>query len=218
MTVDPRSALPLAYSPAAARAGLSALLDLDARLGAILRATGEPLVGQMRLTWWHDALARLDTAPPPAEPVLQALAAHVVPEGVTGRELAQLVEGWEALLEDDLDEAALNTHASRRGACLFGLMARLAGAAGSDPVAPAGRGWALADLATHITDLDVAARARAMAVPALDAARTHRWSRAGRGLGAMARIAAHDLEHQGEGGWQGMRHVAQLVWHRLTGR
>ncbi|WP_306286394.1 hypothetical protein [Sphingomonas sp. Ant20] len=72
----------------------------------------------MRLTWWYEALGRLDTAPPPAEPVLQALARHVVPQ-VGSATLATIAEGWEALLETPLDDAAVERFARLRGGQLF---------------------------------------------------------------------------------------------------
>ena len=60
---------------------------------AIVAAARDSTIGLMRLTWWADALERLDTAPPPAEPVLTGLALHVLPHGVRGRDLAAMVDG-----------------------------------------------------------------------------------------------------------------------------
>jgi 15-cis-phytoene synthase len=48
----------LSYAPAHARAGLSALLQLDDTLADVLRHVSEPVIAQMRLTWWHDALSK----------------------------------------------------------------------------------------------------------------------------------------------------------------
>ncbi|MEI9850036.1 MAG: squalene/phytoene synthase family protein [Sphingomonas sp.] len=52
---------------------LAALLALDDALARLIRTTGEPALGQMRLAWWRESLERLDAAPPPAEPVLATL-------------------------------------------------------------------------------------------------------------------------------------------------
>ena len=87
MDLDPDRKLALAYVPAAARPAVEALWRLDVALAAILATGTQPLISQMRLAWWREALERLDHAPPPAEPVLQALAATVLPR-VTGAELA----------------------------------------------------------------------------------------------------------------------------------
>ena len=67
---DPERALALSYA-VEGRDALAALLALDDALARLLRSTREPALGQMRLAWWREALERLDTAPPPAEPVLR---------------------------------------------------------------------------------------------------------------------------------------------------
>ena len=208
---DPERALALSYAPRDRRVALSALFALDAALGQVLRTTREPIVGQMRLAWWREALARLDSAPPPGEPVLQALASEVLPLGPTGQGLAAMVDGWEILL-GTVDERAIADHGRLRGGILFQQAGTASGAAG-DPFAEAGQGWALADLSSHISDPAMAALARELAAPWLATAARHRWSRAGRALGALALIARLDLVGPATP-WR----VARLAWHRLTGR
>ncbi|WP_010186946.1 squalene/phytoene synthase family protein [Sphingomonas sp. PAMC 26605] len=217
----PERALVLSYAPAATRTGLAALLALDDTLGQILRTTREPLVGQMRLTWWHDALTALDAAPPPAQPVLQALAESVLPRGVSGAQLAAMIDGWEALLEAEaIGPAALAAHAAARGRTMFVAARSLLGGASSDPVEAAGEGWALADLARHMRDPEAARRAAAAASPAIAAATAIRWSRAGRPLGALAHLARMDLAVPLDTPILRAtpRRVARLALHRLTGR
>ncbi|WP_404370243.1 squalene/phytoene synthase family protein [Sphingomonas sp. MMS24-J45] len=214
---DPERALALSYAPLAGRAGLAALLELDETLGQILRTTREPVVGQMRLTWWHQALTALDTAPPPAQPVLQALAAEVLPRGVSGARLAGLIDGWEVLLgADPIAETDVIAHGKRRGAALFEAAGAVLACPPADRIAAAGAGWALADLATHLSDVQVAARAAALAQAKLDEAMDGRWSRAGRALGALALVARMNLADRGAPAAPGR--VARLAWHRLTGR
>lgn len=222
--MDGRSAeraLAISYAPAAARPALAALLALDGRLGAILRATREPLVGQMRLTWWHDALHALDRAPPPAEPVLLALSAEVLPCGVSGATLAAMVDGWEALLAEPLDAAWIRRFAEARGGTLFRAGAAVLGVdtigrgAADAAIAGAGEGWALADLAGNLADAGMASQARTLASERLAAAFAHRWSRATRPLGALALLARADLAGTPPGS---PRRVARLLRHRLTGR
>lgn len=214
---DAERSLALSYAPPASRAGLSALFELDATLGHILRTTREPLVGQMRLTWWHDALCALDTAPPPAQPVLQTLAGAVLPRGVTGVQLAGMIDGWEALLDDPLDGEALARHAELRGAGLFGLVSMTSGAGSSAGVAALGRGWAYADVAANLRDAGVASLARQRAVDALrEGMRAWPIVRAIRPLGALALSARMDLAAEAPPG--APRRVARLAWHRLSGR
>jgi phytoene synthase len=208
---DPEWALAMSYAPADRRAALRALFALDAALGQVLRTTREPLVGQMRLAWWREALVRLDTARPPAEPVLQTLAAEVLPLGVTGEALAAMVDGWEVLL-GTIDHRAIADHAGSRGEVLFERAGAVLGAM-TDPLAEAGQGWALADLAGHLSDEVWAGRARDDAVPLLAQVTRSRWSRNGRALGALAHIARMKLADTAP-----TKRITRLAWHRLTGR
>lgn len=200
----------LSYAPADRRPALNALFALDDALADILRSTREPMVGQMRLTWWHGALARLDDGPPPAQPVLQGLATAALPRGVTGIALAGLVEGWEVLLESDAltDTAVLERYADGRGAVLFTLACRVLDVAPTDPLIAGGRGWALADLAAHSSAPGVAGR---LARPLLAEAGGVRWSRATRSLGALVRLQAMP-------GASPARRTMRALAHRLTGR
>jgi len=215
---DPERRLALRYAPASARGALDALFALDATLGAILRSTTEPMVGQIRLTWWHEALERLDAGMVPAEPVLSALAHDVLGRGVTGAQLAGMIDGWEALLDTALDGHALEAHAAARGGGLFGAAGVVLGAWG-DPVAAAGQGWALADLSRRLSDQALAMAARDRARPLLRAACAARWSRAGRALGALAHLARRDLDiAPGESVPVGAPgRVARIFWHRISG-
>lgn len=207
---NPERALAFTYARASARPGLLALFALDATLARLARGTRDPLVAQMRLTWWHEALSALDSAPPPAQPVLRALAQTVLPCGVAGARLATIVAGWEALLGD---EEVTARHARDRGAALFGAAAIVLGVEG-DPVETAGEGWALADLALRSADAALAASARRLAEPRLRQAASARWSRDGRALGALAHGARMDLAGLKAGS---PGRVARLLRHRLTG-
>jgi 15-cis-phytoene synthase len=212
---DPETALALTYATEPGRAGLAALLALDDALGRLLRSTREPALGEIRLTWWRDRLAALDTAPPPGEPVLQALAAQVVARGVPGASLGGMTEGWALLLRPELSVEDLRRFGELRGGTLFTASAKLLGA--EDKVEAAGQGWALADLSTHLSDPPAAAAARDLALPLLDAALAERWSRPARALGAMAHLARLDLARPGAAKGAPGR-VGRLLWHRLTGR
>lgn len=215
MIVEPERRMILAYAPsAAAGRGLAALLTLDDKLAETVRSTTEPMLGQIRLQWWHDALIKLDTAPPPAEPVLETIASDALRDGVTGAMAAEIATAWQALLQAELDAAELKGFAMR-GARLFELAGRLAGASSDDPLALAGEGWALADLAAGLSDPGEAAAARMIAGQALAEATAARWSRNGRALGAMAHLAQLDLAGVPVGA---PRRTGRALWHRLTGK
>jgi phytoene synthase len=218
--LDADRALALTYVPSARREAVRALWRLDAALGAVLVGGREPLISQIKLAWWRDSLEKLDHSKAPAEPVLQAVAAEILPAGVTGAELSGLEEGWTLLLgQDPLTPSELATYATARGALLFSHSARLLGSEADEAMARAGEGWALMDLARHSNPVDAeaavgAARERFARLTRL------RWPSALRPLGMLARLAGRDAE----------RGLADLephgapprIWimmrHRITGR
>jgi phytoene synthase len=212
MVTDPWLDLALSYAPDRSRAALDALFALDTALGNVLRTTREPLVGQMRLAWWREALEGLDASGAPAEPVLRALTAAVLPLGITGRALGGMADAWEPLL-GDVGTGSIDDHGRLRGGALFAMAGVALDAAPGDPVGAAGEGWALADLAANLSDPALASRARERAATMLAHARRSRWSRNGRALGALALIADRRLS-----GPVPPTFVLRLARFRLTGR
>ncbi len=161
--LDADRTVALNHVPWARQAAVSALWTLDVMLGRVVSATTEPTVGRIRLTWWHERLAALETGERLSEPVLRGLAAHVLGHGVDGSAMATLVDGWDALLDPPpLSVATLGDYARDRGGRLFALTAVLLG--GSEPVDDGVR-WALVDLAMRATEpLASAAREAALAL------------------------------------------------------
>lgn len=218
--LDPDRTLALSYVPAERRAALGALWRLDAAMGAVLAGGREPTLSQIKLVWWRDSLAKLDEGRPPAEPVLEEAAAHILPRGIKGKQLARLEEGWSILLSqgalsgDDLARYGLG-----RGALLFRFSSSLLGFQLSEPVKRAGEGWALADLARHSNDVDAKA-ALAAAAERLAGVTAQRWPGPMRPLGMLAMLALRDTqrgldarEPQGS-----PARMARMFRHRLTGR
>lgn len=218
--LDPDRTLALSYVPAEKRPALGALWRLDAALGAVLAGGREPLLSQIKLTWWRDRLIELDRAPAPAEPVLQEVAARVVSRAIRGEQLARMEEGWAVLLgEDPLTAAELETYAVGRGALLFRYSSSLLGYQLNEKVKRAGEGWALADLARHSNAVDAAAALEAAGVKLADVT-AQRWPVVMRPLGMLAMLAKRDaarglgtFERQGS-----PARMARMVGHRLTGR
>jgi phytoene synthase len=209
--LDPDRRLALAYVPAPARPALEALWRLDVTFAAILAAGRDPMVSRLRLAWWREALEALDRDGAPAEPVLQALAAHVLPAGVSGAELSRMEEAWEILLSDQpltADEQA--RYAALRGGLLFDFSARLLGIP-DFPVAASGALWALVDLARHSSGRDE------VRIPS--AGPRGRWPRALRPLGMLAALARRDSDRPGTP-WEAQGRPARMlrmIRHRLTG-
>jgi phytoene synthase len=218
LQLDADRALALTYVPAGRRQALRTLWELDAALGAVLAGGREPLISQIKLAWWRDSLAKLDREKPPAEPMLQAVAADILPAGVSGAELSVMEEGWTLLLgQEPLTANELDTYAAARGALLFRYSARILEAELTSGLARAGEGWALVDLARHSNPIDAEA--------ALQAARERldvqeRWPSALRPLGMLARLARRDtlgianrIEPHGT-----PARMWHMLRHRFTGR
>lgn len=210
---SPDRDLTLAAVPRDARDAIATLFALDDRLGGIVRTTREPMVGQMRLVWWHDALERLDTTPAPAEPLLRDVARLLLPRGVTGAALAAMTDGWEELVvTDPLDAAALDRHADSRGRALFVLAGRLLGSETAS-LREAGQGWAYADLSRHLTAPALADRAAEMARARLSRAFADTWPRPARPAGLPALLALLDLQ-----GGTPLAKAWRVARFRFTGR
>lgn len=134
----------------AARADLAALYLYDHELARARRAASSPLLAEIRLTWWREALDEMFAgAPVRRHPTAIALGKAVRRRGLERAPLETMIEGEVAALERErLDEAAAVAWAD----AVQGSAARLA-AAILDPVAPAeaavpaGRAWGLALLA-----------------------------------------------------------------------
>ena len=185
---------------------------LDERLGQIVTATREGALGEIRLAWWREALAALPKAPP-GEPLLAALAA-MVDNGLDAGMMSRLPDGWAALLEPlPLSEDALSRFAEDRGVTLFMLGAAILGEGADQRCRPAGAGWALGDLARHVSDPETATRARAMAGKRL-AIITGRWPRVLRPLAVLAALARRDARKAEAQG--GPMRLARAVWAGLT--
>lgn len=202
--------------PTKRRPAVAALWRLDAALGGALTGGREPMIARIKLAWWREALERLDREEPPAEPVLEALATHVLP-ALTGSELARMEEGWALLTDPEpLGAEDLEAYARARGSLLFRYTARLLGEE-SPEVERHGEGWALVDLARHCStaeDADVALAA------ARDKTAPMRWRAPLRPLGMLAILAARDADPV-RPPWEprgAPRRIARMLRHRITGR
>jgi phytoene synthase len=207
-TLPPPQRLALSYAPPAARAPTLALLALDARLGAAVRQRREPVLVQMRLAWWRDTLGSPASAWPSGEAVLDALRGWRAPEA-----LAPLVDGWEALLGEDLDEAAMRAFAGGRGEA-FGQLAR---ELGHDPGAAnaCARQWALGDLAANLSDPGERAAVIELAAGLPPSARL---PRALRPLAVLAGLARRSLARGGAPLLDGPGALLHAVRLGITGR
>lgn len=130
------------YWPVDLRPAFDALFGLDDALADIVLTSTQPALGAIRLAWWREALERLDHSPPPPEPRLQAAAAHLLPRGLSGADLAEIEQGWRILFDDEPDMRL----AEARGETLFKIGGHLLGTA-HPSLSGAGRLFAGVDFA-----------------------------------------------------------------------
>lgn len=97
------------FAPAARRSALWAILALNLELSRIPDLVSQPVLGQMRLAWWRDAVAKaLGQGEAGGNPVLQGLIAASGDGAIDSAALAALIDGHERLLLRD-PEASLAT-------------------------------------------------------------------------------------------------------------
>ena len=159
--LPPPLRLALAWATPGTRAATRALFALDTRLAGSVRRGTEPLPLQMRLAWWRDTLGAPPEGWPRGDPLLDELRGWNSPA-----QLVPLVDGWERLLADDLDSAAIRGFAVGREKG-WSALARHVGAPATE-AGSAVRAWALADLAANLSAAEERARvldeARGMAL------------------------------------------------------
>ena len=94
MPLPPPMLLAIAYAPVSVRARLAWLLALDQRLADVLTRASEPMIAQLRLSWWRDALNSAPDKRPKGEPLLAQLDEIASDDGaiLAGRSLIDVFE------------------------------------------------------------------------------------------------------------------------------
>jgi hypothetical protein len=215
--LPPLQRLLLAYAPAQARAWHALCWTLDQRLAGIVRRGGEPTITAIRLAWWDAVLVEDDRAKGGGEPLVEQWRA-LAPDAAKGA-VARLIDGWRVLASPEaLSDDDLLAYGKARGGGLFALLAANAVEADQRAVEAAGHHWALWDLAAHVQDTTLAARA-------LGSARSMLSDDAGRVRGAdvkplrLARAIVEPDIRAGRvpGGGFSVRHYGRLLIASLKG-
>jgi phytoene synthase len=193
----------LTHFPARVQPTVAALWALDEAMGAAIAGASQPALAGIKLAWWREALCQLDVDPAPPEPRLRAVARELLPLGVTGAEVAEIEEGWAALLQEAVEPSAVVL----RGERLFAILAKLLGVEDTF-LREAGALFALSD-AMRRGRGDFAAERSDLIASLAGRRASHR----ARPVTLAARLAARDLtEPEGTPG-----RALALIAHRLTG-
>ncbi len=158
-SLSPLASLALAYAPREHRLPTLALLALDARLANLLRHSKEPMLAQLRLSWWRETLGQDAARWPAGEPLLGALRSW---NGHHGEAVA-LIDGWEALTAPaPLGAEALQAMAQGRGEAFAGFARQAGCAAHAEAARAIGIAWGLSDLAVRLRNAEEKAAVEAL--------------------------------------------------------
>lgn len=147
--LTPPARLAIAYAPRTVRKAFSVLLRFDARLASIVGRASEPLIGQMKLAWWRDALLGEPGTRPKGEPLLGEFenCGTQIPDEM----VEQLISAWEMLLvADDWPHSIIEEFGRLRGQAIFSTYANLASS--KCDAASLGAVWAINDLRMQFGD------------------------------------------------------------------
>jgi phytoene synthase len=140
------------FAPEPARGHLVALYAFNLEIAKVRAVVSNPMLGEIRLQWWRDALDEIEAgAPPRAHDVVLALAAAIRAAGLPRAEFDRLIDARGR----DLDEAPpptlrdLTDYATATGGTLACLAVRTLGvvdASARDAARDVGTAWALAGI------------------------------------------------------------------------
>lgn len=152
----------LAYAPASARAWQLLCWLLDQRLAAIARRGGDPTIAAIRLAWWDAVLVEGDVSKGSGEPLVERWR-EIAPSGAQ-EAVERLIDGWGYIVtQEAMSDEDLRDYGRTRGGGLFALLAADGAPMQQAAISHAGALWALWDLAAHVRDAALSARALAVA-------------------------------------------------------
>jgi phytoene synthase len=98
---DPDRYLTALFAPAERRPALFALIAFNDEIARVREAVTQPILGQIRLQWWRDALEQIYAGKPPAHDVAQALAMAVATGNLDRILLEQMIDARETDLASE---------------------------------------------------------------------------------------------------------------------
>lgn len=145
------------YAPADPRPALFALFAFNVELARVRENVSEPMIGEIRLAWWREAVDGAYAGTPRAHPVVEALARFVVPRQVPADLLIACIDarlsdiyGEQPATLDDLVAYADNSGGALAQAVLHALAGPALAPAHVAAVRAIGRAWALTGIVRAI--------------------------------------------------------------------
>lgn len=159
------------FAPAASRPDLFALYAFDLETAAVAHRVRDPVAGEIRLQWWHDALRAEGHAP--GHPVADSLAALLRRHGMDTAWALGLIDARRQDLYTDGDrtEAEFELFASQSAGAIFRMVAGVLGHAADESVRLAAHHAGVAAAASRLSSGEVAFDRVAVANRHRDAAR-----------------------------------------------
>lgn len=216
ITLLPYQQLSLAYAKAKNRRRYRFLFAFDNRLAEIIRSTTEPLIAQMRLAWWRDILKVAPDSRPQGEPLIALLnKIAITPYDVMA--LEQLLDGWEAVIQDfPWDKSQFEIYSKARGQAffLFGLSEEKL----SSSQSLVAQAWALWDFARHCSNATTRAAAFQRCSHILNSQGRVKLDRSGRPLSILYYLMAYDVRKtELSSDLHTPLNALRIMWHGMTG-
>ncbi|RUS64967.1 phytoene synthase [Pseudorhodobacter sp. E13] len=164
---DPSRFAALLAAPAPARAPLATLYAFNLEIARAAWITKEPMIAEMRLQWWRDAVEDLGRGTVRSHEVMQPLADLVAARGLPLDVLDRMIEArrWDIYSDAFADAQALDDYLADTAGGLMWLSGRALGAGDASDAALRDFGWA-AGLAAYLQAVpELVARGR---IPLLD--------------------------------------------------
>jgi len=191
-------------APADRRADLWALLAFNLEIARVREAVSQPIIGQIRLQWWRDAIDEIYTGKlPRRHEVVDPLAAAIAKHRLTRTHFDTLIDGRDFDLGDEppASLAALETYLEKTSSRLLDLQLEILGVeapAAFEAAHAVGVAWGLIGL---VRALPFHVRHGRLYLPAdlMDAAGVDREAlKGGKGSPAIATVVRQMTERAGE--------------------
>ncbi len=189
--------LAITYCPANLRAFFTLILAFDSRIKDVAARNTEPLIAQLRLAWWRDAISQGAATNRKGEPLLAQLSAISDPKlaQIAQHSMLDLLTAWESIIVMPNDANAAHDYAILRSKAVFGGFLSANDMSANEGMILLGQIWALQDIGL-VSDLPCSPVKAARSI---------------RALTILAYAAQLQNGHVRGAG-------IKLSWHALTGR